>query len=134
MKKRDKTLEELTRACREMISVCKQHSYLWDDGEIKSLCIADGFIAQDDTFNIDIERNGNKEFVFNGRNFGCWNIAPLKEGYCAEEAAQEIEHRFGNFSGMSADELRRDFYSELKKPLEKYYGRKVVEKIKLGEN
>lgn len=134
MEKRDKDLAKLTKVCNEALRVSRKYSYLWDDEDIwkeneedkhpeKVLHIAHGFIAQDESFNIYITKRG-KKFVFDGRNF-CGN----DEGYGAREAALEIRTCFNTY-GITADEVRKQFYSSLKGILGKYIGKKGLEKIK----
>ncbi|MDD5192659.1 MAG: hypothetical protein PHH54_04840 [Candidatus Nanoarchaeia archaeon] len=133
MQKRDRDLIELTKVFKEILKVSNEYSYLWDDEEVwkedekdkspeKILYIAWGFIAQDETFHVYISKKG-KKFVFDGKNF-CDN----DQGYGAREAALEIINHFNNYH-ITADELRKAFYSSLKKPLGRYLAKKTLEKI-----
>lgn len=143
MAKKDNSLAGLTKVCNEMLRASEKYSYLWDDNEIwkenenderdyeddeeKLLHITGGFIAQDETFSIYIRRTDKNKFVFDGENF-CKNEE--KDGINARQAARRIKYWYGRFTGMTADELRKDFYDSLKKPLGRYLAKKGLEKIK----
>ena len=142
MKKRVKGLVELTRVCEEALIVSKRYSYLWDDEDIwkdqfqeKKIYLARGFIAQDECFCICIERKGEK-FVFNGNNF-CYHGE--EKGLGAREAALRIISNFGDYTGMSAGKIRKEFYYSLKKQLRKYLDKKrprenkVLDKLYRGK-
>jgi len=142
MKKRDKGLVELTRVCEEALVVSKRYSYLWDNEDIwkdqfqeKKIYLARGFIARDECFCICIERKG-EEFVFNGNNF-CYHGE--EKGLGARDAALRIINNFGDYTSMSAGEIRKEFYCLLKKQLRKYLGKKrsgeykVLDKLCRGE-
>lgn len=119
-------IEELTKAFSEMLRVSKQYSYLWDEGFVEgSINVARGFIAQDETFSINVSKYGNK-FKINGKNFDYYD----KKGLNARQAALRIKEDFSTFSGLEADSLKESFYSSLKKSLRKYLAEKALEKIK----
>ena len=127
-KKRRIEIEELTKVFNEMLRVSKQYSYLWDEGFVdNSINVARGFIAQDETFSINVSKYGNK-FKINGKNFDYYD----KNGLSARQAALRIKEDFSTFSGLEADSLKESFYSSLKKSLGKYLAEKALEKIKFG--
>jgi hypothetical protein len=127
MTKRDKDLAELTKTCKEILTVSKKYSYLWDDDKIwreeKKIYIASGFIAQDESFNIYVTKRNNK-LVFGGRNF-----CDIPGGYNAKKAALEIKSHANTYGIIPAEDLREQFYCELEKPLGNYLAKKALEKI-----
>ncbi len=136
MERKNSSLAGLIKACGEMLRVSKKYAHLWDEEDIwkrdendkypeKALCIAWGFIEQDESFNIYITKKDNK-FVFVGKSF---LYDDEKNGLGARQAALRIKNSFGSYSNMDADAIRRRFYSSLKKPLGKYLGKKELEKI-----
>jgi hypothetical protein len=125
--KKESDLVELVNACNEVLSICRRHDYLWDDkglwdkdncyeNEIK-LPLFWGFIAQDESYHINITRK-NKKFVFSGYNFS-------SEGLDSKKAAESMLSY-----GITPSKLKKSFYESLKMPLGNYLANKHLEEIK----
>ena len=115
-----RSLIELTNAFNEILNVSKKYSYLWDKGFIDGgIDISGGFIAQDESFSINVTKYDNK-FLIGGRNFG------EGKGLSARNAALKIRDHFSTFVGLEADDLKEGFYSSFKRPLGNYLAEKEL--------
>lgn len=120
-------LAELIKACNEILKIAKKHSYLWENSKCwkkyedeKRLLIGGGWIAQDETFDICVEKKGN-QFVFSGSHF-CND----EKGYNAKQVATEIVNNFSGYD-LTPEKLMKGFRNSLKKPLGIYLANKCLE-------
>jgi hypothetical protein len=120
---KDKTLSDLISVCKEVLRVSKEHAYLWEDASVwkkeddgRELTLFSGFVAQDETYFINIKKIGNK-FSFGGKNF-----------YLGEELDVTTAAQFMKDCNISAKQLRKNFYESLEDPLGKYLAREHLKK------
>ena len=138
--RKDCELVKLTRVCQEIVRISKKYSYLWDDSSLwkdddddeednpdRELLLAYGWVAQDETFSIYLIRTGN-QFLFSGSGLSYDN----RKGLEPKDAARQINSFYRESFGLDAEELRKEFYDSLKKPLGRYFGKKGLEKLALG--
>lgn len=125
-RKKRSGVEELTKVFSEILRVSKQYSYLWDEGYVEgnSIGLAWGWIAQDETFSIDVGKYKGK-FKIGGKNFAYNYRHESNLGLGAKEAAQKIVKHWSGYN-IKAEKLKEHFYSGLEKPLGKYLARKEL--------
>lgn len=125
-----KEISDLVEACKEVLQISKEHSYLWNDPSLwdkddkeKQLVLFGGFIAQDEYHTISLAKN-KSQFGFRGSDF-CENelITDLTK------AALYFDRR-----NISAENLRNSYYLQLKKPLGRYLANQYLENKKRGKN
>ena len=121
--KKGSELEELTKAFKEILKVSEEYSYIFNDRDT-SVNIAWGWIAQDENFSINVKKYGDK-FLIGGKNF---EDRPYQKGggLNAKQAALRIQDYFEEYN-ISAESLKKGFYSSLKKPLGEYLANKLLE-------
>lgn len=122
---KDKNLGNLIKACKEVLRVSREHSYLWADSSLwseeeyeenRGLALFSGFIAQDEMYSIDVKKIGNK-FIFGGKNF-----------YLGNELNLNTAAKFMKDCNISAEQLRKRFYDSLEEPLGRYLAREHLKK------
>ena len=123
MKNEKIKIKKLTKSCDNILKLCREYSYLWDNKLIEGnyLGLYSGFIARDETFHIGIEKlNDSEKFVFTGKNFDYG-----KKGLTGRYAAEELR----NYN-INADNLLSRFFNSLEKPLGKYLAKKEIQRLK----
>jgi hypothetical protein len=121
MKKRKNNLAALTKACNDILELSKKYSHIWRNNSIPLVW---GFIAQDETFYINVSKYGNN-FVYDGKNF-----CNKKEGMGAKKAALEINTTYKNYK-ITPKSLKESFREELRKNLGEYLAEKELEDLKI---
>ncbi len=123
---KNKGLVELVKACKEVLKVSNEHSYLWGEsslwGENKSRAITlfSGFIAQDEYYSFNIIKHQD----LLGFRASDWCENELLRNPL--DAAKIIQTH-----GVNAKQIKENFYGQLKGPLGKYLANKYIEeKIK----
>lgn len=119
---KNKGLGELINACKEVLNVSREHSYLWDDASLwddynkdKTITLFGGFIAQDEYYRFNIVKHNNR-------------LGFRASDWCEDELifdprqAASIINRYS----FSADKLRKNFYKGLKEPLGRYLANKYI--------
>ena len=116
---REERIGKYINACSEVLGVCEKYSYLWDDKELigGSLAILGHWWAQDEYVCVFITKRENK-FLFSSKDFD--------ENLGAKKAAYEIRRLYN----ISAEDIKKGFYSSLKKPLGKYLAKEEIKKIR----
>ena len=127
MVKKESELKKLISTFEEILKVSEKHFYLFDDETImegKSLDFAGGWIAQDETFSIAVEKYGDR-ILIGGANF---EYEPCQKGggLSARQAALRIKKNFSGYN-ITAKDLKKQFYTALKEPLGKYLANKTLE-------